>query len=783
MAKYNIYLYNFNNYANRVEKTLPEISDYNNYLVCNPMTNINFNPNDGINAIVIVNTYDKTYYKGEPNYCIIEDMDTTEFTRWFVMETVYERNGQMRINLKRDVIADNFDIVLDAPCFIEKGTVPDTNPLIYNSEDMNFNQIKKGEVLLFDDTHVPWIVGYVAQKDGQGNVPTWKGTVTKEANYDILISNKTHENWDYGQYSRSNPYYGDPQNQIKYEIYFYPNRVKIGFTQLGRKSKVNWNLNIAQGYNITQNNEINIIYNSNYPDWYNRTTLKNQLITLESLHTQDDMQDFLKYDGKTVKFSDGIFHLTLNSTNITKIEAIDNNSGAIYTSLKNTTDTHLQTLLGRVPYSVEPVFEITYDVPSYWYSYEKADDAASYDYEISANRNHLNQVPYDIFAIPCGRLKINNGDTSFFTAVDIPYMIAANIPIVGSANLYDIQLVPYCPFQSLIASNNTLDISSIMEGKDYSFITTTTGNAKTNTGIILYPKNNSFDFKINLSDPIVITEPKIESECDMYRLCSPNYSGVFEFNAAKNGGISTFDVSCTYIPFSPFIHINPIFNLLYGTNFNDNRGLICSGEFSLSIVNDKWIDYQLQNKNYEKSFQRNIESLELQNKYGLIQDISGAIAGTVQGTAAGGFVGGPTGAVLGGIASGLGGVADVAINQSLRRENINLQKDQFNYQLGNIKALPNTLSRTSTFNSINKKFPFLEYYTCTLEEREILRNKIKYEGMTIMAIGTIRDYIIGGEVSFIKGKIIRINNSSFYGDSHLLDEIYTRIIQGVYIEL
>ena len=117
--------------------------------------------------------------------------------------------------------------------------------------------------------------------------------------------------------------------------------------------------------------------------------------------------------------------------------------------------------------------------------------------------------------------------------------------------------------------------------------------------------------------------------------------------------------------------------MLYGTNFNDNRGLICSGEFSLSIVNDKWIDYQLQNKNYEKSFQRNIESLELQNKYGLIQDISGAIAGTVQGTAAGGFVGGPTGAVLGGIASGLGGVADVAINQSLRRENINLQKYYF----------------------------------------------------------------------------------------------------------
>lgn len=783
MAKYNIYLYNYNNYANRVEKVLENISDYNSYLVCNPINNQNFTPNDGIDTTLIFNTFDKTYYYGEPNYCIVENSQSNEFTRWFVIESAYTRNGQFNLKLKRDVIADNFDIVLDSPCFIEKGTVPDTNILIYNSEDMNFNQIKKGEVLLFDETHVPWIVGYVAQKTGDGSVPTWKGTVSKEATYDILISNKTHSDWEYGQYSRSNPYYGDPQNQINYETYYYPNSVKLGFTQLGRKSKTNWTLNIALGYNITKKSEINQIYASDYPNWYNRDTLKNQLITLESLHTEQELQTFMAYDGKTVKFSDGIYHLSINSTIIKKTISITTNSGAIYTNLKNNTDSKLQEVLGRVPYSVEPIFEITYETQAYWFAYELADNTANYDYEISGNRNHLDQVPYDIFAIPCGRLKVNNGDQSFFTVADVPYMIAANIPIVGSANLYDIQLVPYCPFPNLIASQNTIDISSVMEGKDYSFITSTQNETKSNIGLILYPKKNSFDFKINLLEPIIVNEPKIESECDMYRICSPNYSGVFEFNAAKNGGINTFDVSCTYIPFSPFIHINPVFNRLYGKNFNDNRGLICSGEFSLSIVNDKWIDYQLQNKNYEKSFQRNIESLEIQNKYGVIQDISGALAGTVQGTAAGGIAGGGVGAAIGGVASALGGVADVAINQRLRRENINLQKDQFNYQLGNIKALPNTLSRTSTFNNINKKFPFLEYYTCTDEEKEILRNKIKYEGMTIMAIGTIRNYIVGGEISFIKGKLIRIDNSSFYGDSHLLDEIYSRVIQGIYIDI
>ena len=138
MSTYNIYLYNFNNYSNRVEKSFPEIAYYSDYLVCNPMTNINFNPNDGVNASLIVNTFDKTYYDGEPNYCIVEDMQTNDFTRWFIIETVYERNGQMRITLKRDVIADNMNYILDAPCFIEKGTVPNTSTLVFNNENMTW---------------------------------------------------------------------------------------------------------------------------------------------------------------------------------------------------------------------------------------------------------------------------------------------------------------------------------------------------------------------------------------------------------------------------------------------------------------------------------------------------------------------------------------------------------------------------------------------------------------------------------------------------------------------
>lgn len=789
MSTYNIYLYNFNNYSNRVEKSFPEIAYYSDYLVCNPMTNINFNPNDGVNASLIVNTFDKTYYDGEPNYCIIEDMQTNDFTRWFIIETVYERNGQMRITLKRDVIADNMNYILDAPCFIEKGTVPNTNNLVFNNENMTYNQIKTGETLITDNSLVPWIIGYIAQKTGEGTVPSWEGKVGIGSNYDYYIPDKTHENWKYGIYTKdSSKFKGDPENHITYNLNFYVPGTKyynynLGFTQLKDKTFKSYATDSTHlvGYRLQTDRDVYTIYDGDYPNWFNDLQLKSEASLAIGFHTGDDLNDFLAYDGKKVKFSDGVYILRVRTTTEGSQYQVTANSGALFTTMKNTTETKLQELFGQVPTSTSPMFNINYKVISYYFEYTKIENDLTYNYKISADRNHLKDNPYDMFAIPYDSVQLKNGTDIYTTSAQAPQMVASDIPLTGSTYVYDIQLLPYCPIQNVIVSNNTVDVSTLTEGKDYNFITSTVGENTTNTGIILYANSNSFSFIKPLTNPIVIKEPKIESECDMYRLCGPNYNGVFEFNAAKNGGISYFEIACTYIPFNPFIQVNPNFGGLYGRDFNDNRGLICAGEFSLPIVNDNWITYQLQNKNYEKSFQRNIDRLELEAKVGTIQDIATAISGTASAGLMGNMIGGPAIGATSALTSALAGGADIAINNQLRRDNINLQKDQFGYQLGNIKALPNTLSRASSFNTINKKFPFLEYYTCSDEEKEALRNKIKYEGMTVMVVGKIRDYIVGGKLSFIKGRIIRIDDETFYGDSHLLNEIYDRINQGIYI--
>ena len=103
------------------------------------------------------------------------------------------RGGQWDMTLKRDVLADNFNAVLDADTFIEKGYISDTtNPLLYNKESLNVNQIKQYEVPLMDETKCGWIVGYIPNN--------WAGaTVTKDVaipvQADITVAGLN--NWEY----------------------------------------------------------------------------------------------------------------------------------------------------------------------------------------------------------------------------------------------------------------------------------------------------------------------------------------------------------------------------------------------------------------------------------------------------------------------------------------------------------------------------------------------------------------------------------------------------------
>lgn len=288
---------------------------------------------------------------------------------------------------------------------------------------------------------------------------------------------------------------------------------------------------------------------------------------------------------------------------------------------------------------------------------------------------------------------------------------------------------------------------------------------------------------------------KVKNECDLYRLASPNFNSMYEFKKTKLlDGLKSFNIDCTYKPFSPYIKINPNYdNSFYAAqDFNDNMGLILSGDFSIPMLSDAWVNYELSNRNYQAIFNRQIENLDVNNQIAKEQQqyqaimgtLTGGITGAAGGAVAGAKMGGPYGAIAGAVVGGVAGIAGGAVGGSLdaqwlarqQEENRDFAIDQFQYQLGNVQALNATITKSTPLTYNNKVWPILEYYTCTEEEKNVLRNKIKYDGMTIMAIGNLKGYV--GEGARLKGQMIRLQNLG--DDSHIAQAIYEEVNKGFY---
>jgi hypothetical protein len=359
----------------------------------------------------------------------------------------------------------------------------------------------------------------------------------------------------------------------------------------------------------------------------------------------------------------------------------------------------------------------------------------------------------------------------------------------ANGELIDVQLLPYCPIAEI---RNRMEATTkpifLLDNIPNTMWVPINDPEDNMVGVAFYCIESSHQFTIDYQ--IKINNIKVSNETEMCRLCSPNWNGMFEFSPAKNYGVEFFTVDYELKPFQPYIHIAPAWNSagLYGKRDNDAIGLICGGDIGLTMVSDAWATYERQNKNYKDIFDRDIQNLEVQHKYQRIGDVVGAVTGTgaagVSGAMTGGLVGGSAGAIaggiIGGVVSGVGGIADIGINEALRSEALDYTKDLFGYQMGNIQALPQSLTRVNSFNPNNTIFPILEFYGCTDKEKAALQNKIIYNGMSIGRIGQLKDYLNPtAENTYVKGQIILLENLS--EDSHVANDIAYEIYKGVRI--
>lgn len=816
----NLYLYNYNNYFNRIVKKESSLANYGTPIYS--ITGTNFDMNDSVEASHVVN-----YGGFDGDYVVITDNKGNITSRWFVMENTRNRGGQHTLKLRRDLIVDNYDKIINAPALINRAMVNYDNPLIFNEEGFSFNQIKKGELLLKDGIGIPWYYIYMP-----------KNAVAKSG---IISQSQIIPDYEVNTAIDSSPYakgkrYSDFANssfkvncaQVKYP-WDWLSSTNLHYTQIALN---NFTAEDSQNFGVNDNfiwfdNDMSDILTAIYNEFNNATTitgLNNALKLYLNLTPSLDMRAIYS-NNKIVKDSNNKYYQMVVKKYTKKGDFytgdVDTNSMFVYMKslIENTSLTVRGTNYGDYCFRVEYTY-YEYDIDYI----ELKPDSITWTVDFS-NHAKVNDGDYNILCLPADTIYgyINNTLYEFNKETSMT-ILNGIIKEYGNTVIYDIQLLPYQPgFITYLPSTQVQLYIDDIDSLRYEVFS--------NKGIIFYLDSISCNSRIILRDLIsnlpayqqqiipleelnhyldlymyiydldsvtqVNGNPdynqraimyKFSNECDKYRICSPNYNGLFEFNVAKNGGsVETIDVNMTLRPYNPYIHLVPNFKGLYGDNFDDCRGLICQGDFSIPIITDQFKTYEYQNKNYENIFNRQIQHMDFEYSKARTEALFGATVGTIgagiSGGVTGGMIGGGVGAVagagIGTIASAIGGAVDYNILKQRQAENKDLAIENYKYQLGNIKALPYTLNKITPFTENNKIWPFIEYYTCTDEEKMMLANKIKYNSMNCNKIDKIINVLQPNKKHYLNASLIRLEDLDC--QMHEAQEIYNEILKGVFI--
>lgn len=812
---------NYNNYFNRIVKHESSVSSITATHV--DLLSTNFVPQDVITEHV-VNWTDSW----APDYMIEYDGDTI-LSRWFVMEFERLRGNQSRATLKRDTVAEHYSSIINKPAYIEKATLKDIyDPAIFNKEELEVNQIKKSETSLQDDSHMGWLVAWISSKenntdfkahfmDGQRplTVPYSREVST---NIDYTTSNITSWVNDHGLNS-TYKVLKDPEDYVALKVSSLANRdnppdynkVNYKFYRDGSVATSS----ATEPWDVDDQYKVKFTYGTPSAAIISRldsmrSTLFSHLNSTLGITAYTD--PVFSYEDAIVKdTSDNKLYRVIphyGSWSVTSPTAFDTNN-IISIDIASLTDG----LSGETSYeaSGDIVFfeikDVTNDlvVTSSLYA-----DIGS----LNPSTSNLIDAPYMAICIPYTTniskdtsvrqdtvtdhkqndpsqditFNINDGQ-AFSAATLLSYALQDN------AGLLDVQLLPYCPILNEITMTGTnsmnLDSRTINETRKIYFYKTDGINFNKNTplaiGYVFYRSTFTFNITHSIPDRPNAVSKKLFSETTKYRLCSPNYSSYFDFNPYMNHGVDYFNVDCTYKPYKSYIHMNPNFKGYYGADYNDQRGLIIISDFSIPQVTDAWREYQINNKNYSNIFDRQMQNLDVTQKWerreALVNAITAPISGGTSGALAGGMAGGVWGAVAGGVvgtgAGTAGGVMDYLRTKELQQEQKNYLTDMYNYNLQNVQALPQTISSVSSYDANNKLWPFLEFYSCSSWEFVAMSDKIKYNGMKVGRIGNMSDFIDPNERTYIKCQLIRSESEG--EDYSVLDDIAQELNKGVFI--
>lgn len=741
------------------------------------------------------------------DYMLITNQDGSINSRWFVMEAKYEKgegvktSGQYSLMLKRDLLADYYYALFSATCYIDRAMLQYGDKYIFNSENQLYNQVKKSEVLLKDETKCGWLVGYIAAS-ALDNIEIV--APAEDASFPAPpISYEELTTLNGRVYNVSNPTYQ-----------FQGQRTASG--GVSDVVTTSWSVTVSED-SVLGATEIplanaGIIFDTNLDDaggkilvavQNNKTALRNAATayTVSNTSGTNKTEEYINTlaNMNNIWFQDGATIFRVSSVRRTQEQKVfgnlGSNAGSIYTTLRDTLNSsgaaHTVSGYSKTGFNLfTTLVGVDFELEIY--------NSGTLSTTLKSTARILEDAPYRMFAMPVGSpATIYNGETIYpvaNVAKKFGMRLATALGGTGVSNIYDLQYLPYCPVRNAINDEGKIELFG-GEYTNYNLIK----NGDNVISYMLWASVSNFSLNIThrIEVPKTATEFKIEHETKFCRLCAPNYSGAFEFKPTANYGVDYFEVCCSYKPYQPYIFVCPHYNLngLYGGDFDDQRGLVITGNFSISMVDDAWTDYQIQNKAFLLTKERTVENMEANyqaqrsqmSTAGVINALSATLSGAGAGAIVGGNLGGYSPAALGigagvgaatGLATGLiGRGADLKYLERAHEEAVDYYTDLFAHQVYSIQALPYSLGKVDAFSINNKIFPFIEFYSATDEEITALRSKIKYQSMNVGRIGSIEEFM-SPTPQFISARVIRMNINE---DDHLITELSNLMHRGFYI--
>lgn len=821
-----VYFYKFNNYYNRIIKRYNTILEYGTPM--GKQEDCNFVHGDGINSSF---TFNKSLHlEDTPDYVIVEDYQG-HLSRWFVTNSFKLRDRQDKLELRRDLVADYYDDVLKrSPCLIRRGYVDNTSPFIFNNEGVQYNKIKKEEVLIKDESNCSYIVGFFA-KNAFPSGATVNGTI-KDDNYDYSYTdlasfpysdyvegagnNHTEEakiarNNNVGSrtfYSLKNSgrhFFNNPPHYWNAEMFF---------------NKANWNLPTgatsvystaytSKIYYNTSSMENNVrlecfndarptendtralalstyfsIMNSNMN--YDDATLTLSVETIFGL--QKSLYEALNvYNGKKIKLGSTIYdcEVIISSPTLeTKTSALNPNIAwnSVASRINNyiPTDLQLSNAVGsrnilqyvsnnNKEYTTDDI-RLLLETQQVYLKFSEAASDISTTVDTPSNRTHLSEQPYDMFVlINESNIPYKIGTTDYVSNHETNINMAQAICEAAGGATYDIQIVPFNPIRGAILADGTINWLNY----DSHAIKDANNNI-----IGHYILCSSADLKFTLEKDELKFNPsdyKLDFNTRQYRLCSPNQETIFDFSPSVNGGIDNWEVTANYRPFASYIKVQPTWKSWYGeATYNgstDFRGLLYNSSLCVTQLNDPWSNYVSNNKNFQQLFDNQINTLTKQ------QSIERNAMEETLGWRS------YTGMPIGSIARVIGGMKDIDMTRELNNLALQKMSTDFNYQLDNIQSMPHTIKKLTNINGDTRVFPYIEIYGCSEDEENSFNLKMKYTGYTIMTTGYCWDYLKVGEETFIQADLIRLDLSfsEETADNHMATEIANELGKGLYI--